>query len=310
MVASKRSAGAHGRRARTTPAPWGAPHTASRWYRFPLIALYATVSASSFSQSDRVHSDHVQARLVSEVTKIAPHTGFWIGLHMKIKPGWHTYWKNPGDSGLATRIDWELPEGMVAGAIRWPVPSRFRIGGLMNYGYSDEVVLLTRMSAWPPIGTTPRVVLAANANWIVCEDICIAQEGRFELNLSSASGAPVVDPEGRARIAEAARRLPQPTHGQAQFRASAKAIRLHVPLPPTWPRNASEWWFYPERYGDVQHATKQSAKADRNGIMLTLARGELKHENLERLRGVLVLRYGNSDQRGISVDAQPDRSEN
>lgn len=252
-----------------------------------------------------MHTEHVQARLLSEVTRIAPYSSFWVGLHLKIKPGWHTYWMNPGDSGLATTIDWELPEGMVAGAIRWPIPSRFRIGDLMNYGYSDEVVLLTRMSAWPPIESTSAIVLVANASWLVCEDICIPQQGRFELDLSSVSGAPAFDPEGHALLGEYARRVPQPAQGQAQFRATAEAIRVHVPMPAQWPRDASDLWFYPERYGVVQHAAIQSAKVDRNGLVLTLTRGELKHETLERLRGVLVLRYGKHDQRAIFVDAQP-----
>ena len=280
-----------------------------RRYALTLAMLSATLWASAAAGSDRVRTDQVQARLVSEVAEVAPYSGFWVGLRLKIKAGWHTYWSNPGDSGLATRIDWELPEGMVAGAIRWPVPHRFAIGDLMNYGYADEVVLLTRMSVWPPAGTGSPVTLAANASWLVCAHICIPQEGRFELRLPSAAGAPAVDAEARSLLGSYAWRLPEPAREKATFRATADTIRLRVPLPPEWPREPEDAWFFPERYGVIQHAAAQSTRADAGGqvktLVMSLARGELKHERLERLRGVLVLRYGNDSERGISVDAEP-----
>lgn len=264
------------------------------------------VFATVLADSHRIHTDHVQARLLSEVAEVAPNSSFWVGLHFTIRPGWHTYWLNPGDSGLAARIDWELPEGMVAGEIRWPIPRRFRIGHLMNYGYADEVVLLTRMSAWPPIRTTSSVVMAANVNWLVCEDICIPEKGRFELRLAVARGAPASDAEGRALIGKYLRLLPAPAPERAHFRTTPEVIRLRVPLSRDWTLEPSDVWFYAERYGVVDHAAPQSAKAGGNSFELTLARGELKHESLEQLRGVLVLRYGKGDTRGISVDAQPD----
>jgi thiol:disulfide interchange protein DsbD len=270
-----------------------------------LTLLPAMLAAPAAAQSNRVRTDQVQAELISEVTRIAPYSGFWVGLRLKIKPGWHTYWSNPGDSGLATNIEWQLPEGMVAGAIRWPVPHRFAIGDLMNYGYADEVVLLTRMSAWPPVGEASTVMLAASASWLVCADICIPQEGRFELSLSTAGDGAAADTEARAVLGKYAGRLPEPGRGQARFRATARTIELQVPLPPEWPRQPSDIWFYPERFGVLQHAATQAATVDEKSLALTLTRGELKHEKLERLRGVLVLRYAAGDERGLSVDAEP-----
>jgi thiol:disulfide interchange protein DsbD len=279
-------------------------------YTLTLAVLLVTLPVTAAAGSNRVRTDQVQARLVSEVIEVTPYSGFWVGLRLEIKPGWHTYWSNPGDSGLATHIDWELPEGMVAGAIRWPVPHRFAIGDLMNYGYTDEVVLLTRMSVWPPAAADSPVTLAANASWLVCAQVCIPQGGRFELRLPAAAGAPAVDAEARTLLASYAGRLPVPARGQATFRATAEAIRLQVPLPPEWPRDPRDSWFFPERYGVVQHAAAQSVKLDADGpgmtLAMTLTRGELRHEPLERLRGVLVLRYGQDDERGISVDAEPD----
>ena len=269
-----------------------------------LAWLLAVAAAPAFADTAQVRTDHVRASLVSEIARVAPHASFWIGLRFEIKPGWHTYWRNPGDSGLAASIDWELPEGMVAGDIQWPVPERFAIGHLMNYGYADEIVLLTRVTAWPPIGAHADVVIAANARWLVCEDICVMEEGRFETRLPTAD-TPVLDSDARALIDAYARLLPESPEAQARFDATSTAVRLHVPLPAGWPDAASDVWFYPEEFGVIDHAAPQTAERAGGGLELTLARGELRDQGLRQLRGVLVLRYADGTARGLSVDASP-----
>src|ERR1041384_656566 len=87
-------------------------------------------------------TDPVQAKLVAEANAVAPGTTLWVDLHLDIAPGWHTYWRNPGDSGLPTEIAWTLPPGFSAGDIVWPVPERFVSNGIGNYGYSRAVDLL------------------------------------------------------------------------------------------------------------------------------------------------------------------------
>jgi len=273
--------------------------------RITVVCLLTLVTVSVYAGGDRVRTRHVDARLVSEIGKITPNHSFWVGLHLKIRPGWHTYWLNPGDSGLATSIEWQLPEGMVAGAIRWPIPRRFSVGHLMNYGYADEVVLLTRMSAWPAIAAGQEVALAADVQWLVCEDICIMEGGRFEVSLPVSVQAPVYVPEHRALIGEYARQLPAAPVERARFSTTPEVIRLRVSLPSAWPREAEDIWFYPQEFGVVDHAAPQQARSSSTGIELTLVRGDLKHQVLKRLLGVLVLRYGRYGERGLSVDAQP-----
>jgi len=273
--------------------------------RAALLWLLTLAATAASADSSRVRTDHVDATLVSEVAQVAPNESFWIGLRFSIKPGWHTYWRNPGDSGLAANIDWQLPEGMVAGEIRWPIPNRFATGHLMNYGYADEVVLLTRMTAWPPIGTQADVVIAANARWLVCEDVCIMEEGRFETRLPAAVGASVHDPEARALIHQYTRMLPESTESQARFDVTSTDIRLRVPLPSDLPRGATDIWFYPQEFGVIDHAAPQKAESGPAELELTLARGELGQQSLDRLRGVLVLRFADGTARGVSVDAFP-----
>ena len=86
--------------------------------------------------------DLVRAELVAETGSIAPASTLWVDLHLQIKPGWHVYWRNPGDSGLPTAIDWHLPVGFSGGDILWPVPEHFVQNDIGNYGYAGTADLL------------------------------------------------------------------------------------------------------------------------------------------------------------------------
>ena len=95
-----------------------------------------------------MQTDNVRAELLADASAIKPGEPFWVGLRQTIRPKWHTYWKNPGDSGLPTEITWTLPDGAKAEPIVWPRPHLFDISGVINYGFKDEAILLVRIT--PP----------------------------------------------------------------------------------------------------------------------------------------------------------------
>src|SRR3954464_6530987 len=86
-----------------------------------------------------------RAEFLADASAVKPGEPFWVGLRQTIRPKWHTYWKNPGESGLPTEIKWTLPAGVTGDPIVWPTPNLFNIGGVINYGYQDETVLLVRI---------------------------------------------------------------------------------------------------------------------------------------------------------------------
>ncbi|MGL6111079.1 MAG: protein-disulfide reductase DsbD family protein, partial [Rubrivivax sp.] len=133
--------------------------------------------------ADVVKTDHVTAELVAERSAVQPGQSLQIGLRLQHIPQWHTYWRNPGDSGLPTTITWELPAGSRVGEIEWPAPKRLAIGPLVNYGYEGE--LLLPMSFTAPTDARPgqELRLRANANWLVCHDVCIPESATLELRL-------------------------------------------------------------------------------------------------------------------------------
>ena len=136
---------------------------------------------------------HTKVVLLADRQSIAPGERFSVGLLMHMDQGWHTYWRNPGEAGLATRISWSLPEGFVAQEIRWPLPHKFLDSGdVLTYGYADEVMLIVDIS--PPATLSPgsSVTLKGKASWLECEAICVPGEAPVELTLpvTGRSGAP------------------------------------------------------------------------------------------------------------------------
>ena len=155
-------------------------------------------SSLSFSSSSKaqsvVTSDRVRAELLAHAPqgvtasnddKITPNT-VWVGLQLAHQPKWHTYWKNSGDSGLPTQLTWTLPVGVMAGDIAWPAPKKIKIGSLTNFGYEDIVLLavpLTITPAFKPSLLNSNLDISLKAQWLVCKEECIPEEGEFALSV-------------------------------------------------------------------------------------------------------------------------------
>ncbi len=192
-----------------------------------------------------VNTEQVRAELLVHAAQgLRAGQTFWLGLQIEHQRDWHTYWQNPGDSGLPTRLQWQLPAGLEAGDIAWPLPKKFPIGTLANYGYEGRLLLTVPVKAsadfrFPSSGVLP---IQLHAEWLVCRQECIPQEGRFTLNLTSAAPQST-----NAALFEANQKLsPQPlpqlqqggtwiTGGQATLSDDAKQITLRVHgLPHSW----------------------------------------------------------------------------
>jgi thiol:disulfide interchange protein DsbD len=145
------------------------------------------LKSSAPQGSSTVSTPYVQAELVAQAPEgVAPGKPLWLGLSITHQPGWHTYWKNPGDSGLPTQFEWKLPPGIDAGEIAWPVPHKIPLGTLANYGYEGTVLLpvpMTVGSAFAPGPLAKEVTLQLQASWLVCRKECIPEEGTFTLQL-------------------------------------------------------------------------------------------------------------------------------
>ncbi len=258
-----------------------------------LAFLLVLLASPAFAQSV-VQTDHVRSELVAEVATVKPGEPFWVGLRQTIRPKWHTYWKNPGESGLPTEIAWKLPEGARADPIVWPAPSRFDIGGITNYGFKDESVLLVRIT--PPANLSGPLTLAAEANWLVCEDVCIPEEGRFELVLPSGAAATPASPETRTLFEQARRALPTQSPWPARYGVSkAGDPTLLVEAKGLKADAISDIYFFPAEWGPVATMAKQNATVTAEGIRIPLKKGDAKTAIPAELAGTLVLTEKTAD---------------
>lgn len=129
------------------------------------------------------NDEPIQAALISEVVAIQPGQPFWVGLHLKLEPGWHVYWKNPGATGFPPSIQWQLPEGFEASGIHWPIPHKMTFEGFVSYGYENEVLLPVQITPPKELNVNQPITLIGKAKWLACKESCIPGKKDFELIL-------------------------------------------------------------------------------------------------------------------------------
>lgn len=131
-----------------------------------------------------LRTEQVRAELLLHAPQgVAPGRTVWLGLQLEHAPDWHSYWKNPGDSGLATELQWQLPPGLEAGPVAWPTPTKFPLGELANYGYSGTVLLPVPVTVTPAFDSGKATTLVLQASWLACKQECLPQQGRLEWRL-------------------------------------------------------------------------------------------------------------------------------
>ena len=240
--------------------------------------------------SGKPSAPRVRVDLISERAGIEAGAAFWVGLRQRIAPGWHTYWLNPGDSGEPMTVEWALPAGFQAGDIVWPHPERIPVGPAMTFGYSDEVVLLTRITA--PAGIEPgtRVTLRGRAAWLVCAKICIPEEAGLQLTLPVVSGTPPANPREATAMAEARRAVPAASPWPASFSATPETVTLTVAAAGLAADQVADVYFYPSQWGVIDVAAPQAVTIGARGITVRVARGALAAAAEMPIDGVLVIK--------------------
>ncbi|MBL8511646.1 MAG: thioredoxin family protein [Betaproteobacteria bacterium] len=250
--------------------------------------LCALLIATTAAQAAVVKTPHVEAELIALQTGIQPGSTLALALRLNIIEHWHTYWQNPGDSGLPTKLTWRLPAGFSAGPIQWPYPKKLPLGPLMNFGYEGEVLHLVDIQVPASLKPGEPITLAAKADWLVCSDVCIPESADLSLTLP-VSAAPALDNRWEAPFKQARNALPGALAGwkvTAQVMGKNLNIALQPPLGET--PDLGELSFYPRQDDVMANAEKQILQKTADGFRLTAVMAEPLNTELKTLDGVLV----------------------
>ncbi|MFT8418436.1 MAG: protein-disulfide reductase DsbD domain-containing protein, partial [Acetobacter sp.] len=259
------------------------PHTAQAAESAPVVSPYSTAS------------------LITDTATASANAPLHAALRLQLKPGWHTYWRNPGDAGDPVTLN-VTASGALEGAsqtITWPTPQRIRDASLMSYAYTGDVVLpvtLQLHQGTTTPGTYGRTTLNAQASWLVCEQSCIPQEGTFTLSLPM--GAPLASAQASLFV-QAAQHTPVPSPYPVTL--SPPAV-LHVNAPELNAQSVADAWFMPSERGQIAEAAPQELGFDANGLSLRLP-PTAGFASGQPLSGILVLRDPNGAERALSVQA-------
>jgi DsbC/DsbD-like thiol-disulfide interchange protein/cytochrome c biogenesis protein CcdA len=212
-----------------------------------------------------------------------------LAIHMRPAPGWHGYWLNPGDAGLPMEVKWQLPKGLSAGPLRYPVPTRLKIAGLMNYVFERDYAVLVRLKV--PTDAKGVLPIRADARWLACTDkICVPEQGQLSLDLPVGAGTP-----NRAEFDAWRQELAQPLATVGHFAVDGDRFRVAVPLPASV--EVREPYLFPITDKVVDYEAPQSFRRAGDWVVAELA---IKKPPA-KFAGVLAL----ADGRGLEFSAVP-----
>ncbi|MEP7070784.1 MAG: protein-disulfide reductase DsbD domain-containing protein [Verrucomicrobiota bacterium] len=266
-----------------------------------LLCVFCATARAQIYQGKQL----VQAEMLASTTAVVAGQPFLIGLRLRMTPGWHTYWKYPGDAGIPTDVKWQLPVGWKVGPIQWPIPQKLNEpGDIQIYGYRDEALLVQKIT--PPARLTAESsVLAAKVNWLVCEKICIPGEASLSLQFPVAATAQSANGEIFARVA---RQFPRsrPNDLSASWKSDPAGLTLDVSSPSLPADAALDFYPSPAENVAVGHPRLEGNHAGHWNFRIPL---DAANHAFTSLPGLLVLKSQTSEEAWeISADAPSAKS--
>ena len=241
-----------------------------------LMASFALIFASGAAGQTSVRADHVTLEVA--VDSVAqPGATVWVAIRQVIEPTWHTYWRNPGDTGLATSIAWKLPKGVTAGEPQWPVPERFTTGPIVNFGYRGAATALVPLHVARDAAITG--VAQAKLFLLECQEMCIPESVTLDINLHDAPGS-------TAMFNQAHSAMPKPFGGAASLSVEPASLVLSVTDPALAHANPLRAQFFPATLGAVDYDAQSEVHIDGDTLTWKTSRAP-RARHISALEGVL-----------------------
>lgn len=246
---------------------------------------------------------YVETELVPEFNSITLGQPFAFAVTQKHTEGWHTYWKNPGDSGESTSIAWTLPEGFKAEEILYPAPERQATGPLMNFGFGGNVTLLTSIDV-PEKFSGTHVEITADISWLVCSDICIPEMKQVKIDLPITQNGEAVSPTDPELFKAARASLPLAKAWQGRIEEMDQVLALDFMMgvdEAARLEGASDFFFYPEEWGIILNATPQDITVQDNHLIIKAQRDSRLLSEIQSLHGVLTYQDSAGQHQAVAL---------
>lgn len=270
--------------------------TAMRAFGFMIVTMMLAIAAWAMparaQDAASQPGPHLRIALVAESDAPKAGSEVAIAFDTKPQPGWHGYWRNPGDAGFPAKLDWTLPKGVTAGELAYPAPQRLLISGLMNYVFEQPYAPIVKLRV--PAGLAPGTPLPIKLHmaYLVCTtQLCVPEQGDFAITLTIGDGT--IDPAQRATFDAWRRALPQPLGSPGTYQAANGTLRIAVPYPASAKGEGA--YFYPVTTGVIDYAAPQTVSRDGDRLIVTT-----KGKGGGAIQGVLSV-----DGRALAVTASP-----
>jgi len=273
----------------------GAAYSQSSLQQSRPVASVASVQDTGAQSTGPRRTERIEAELVPMSAWATPGSTAIVAVRQTIQPGWHTYWRNPGDSGGPTTLDWTLPSGVTAGDIVWPLPERQRLQSLMNFGYSGEVYLPVPIAIPASARPGQTLRLSSQTLFMVCSaEMCVPDELTLSLDLKVGEGAAPLDPRHGAAIQKIIETAPQPAGIEARATMRDGRLILTATGGPLAGADLKTAWFFPFTGGQIAHPALQPGRTGPQGLTLELTpgRGMAATGPSQPLAGILATNLG------------------
>lgn len=234
--------------------------------RIWLLALFvfAGLWTPAASAQEMVDAGEVEAGFVSDLDVVAPGETVHIALRKLITPHWHTYWRNPGDSGEATFIEWQLPLGVEQGEMLWPTPKPVPTGPIINYGYEDELFLITPFKVSDDAQMGSELRFDGTAYWLVCADICIPESA--SLSITVTIGENQANPQWKTVLDGVRSLIPQPTNMDGRVALNGETLSITFADDIFETAEIRNPYFFPYDAGTIEHSKPQNPALGDTGV--------------------------------------------
>lgn len=273
---------------------------------FSLVLCAFPVSGVAAPENPHYAQDLVKIRVIPERAQVEGGEELWIGIEQSIAPEWHTYWKNPGDSGTSPRISWTMPAGFEAGEILWPVPKRIPYEPLLNYGYEKNVILLQKLRIPDEIPAGP-ITLKADVEVLVCKEECIPEYSSHSITLNDAMAG---ETDNGAWIKAALDKTPVSVSWPASFGEKNGEFILTISPPSQEFSCNGETGFFPADWGMVDNTAQQKAAFEDGKIVIRQKRGERPLEELQKAGFVVTCTSPSGEVQGFELTAHNSAANN